>query len=849
MTGVTQDAYVYDSATNPSKRLATLDVSGVKYELTATSNNVITTIELGDGSALENDFPATVSASGSATVNGSEYKGNGSLTIISDGTTSTLYEGDISLDPLSEIPELTSDTSTLTVNNGTVTANVVNGKLEKISSLNPNDSFDFNGTTYTQTKLGLVTEGTIREDLAGSTVEVSKLGAGSEFLSPDSDGTLDLTDADANSIVYDNRDNPSKKLATLTISNSKLILDGNGSNAKDIKTIRLGDGSNLTVDFTTQVRTTSATVNSQVFNGTGDLLIDAKSKSATLYDGTITLNSSAASAKATNGSALAVTGSTSITATANNGVFVRIDDLNAGETFTFGGNTYAQTAFGLVTGSTICEDLTSSTLNLDELGNANFKEFTAPVNGTLDLTKATAGTAIYNSYSNPTKKLADLTVDSGKLTLAGTDDASDISAVKVAAGADLTLNFAAKVQAPKGSVTVNDQSYTATSDLILDSDGITSTLTDGSVSIPAAQSVVTTSGKRTVANVGDKAVTLDADGSTLTIGGLAKDSNFTVDRNEYFITDAALFKTDAQSNSIYTANYSGNVTIAGLDGNNWGNVIQLDGTALDVSGDSDSGYLVSSDLGKLYGSLSKTSGGYTLTKGNANAQLSAVNVNGTALTMAPDFATADLTTSKASFDAVKLGDSYATFTLDDSGSSPTFSSNVKSFTLDSGSVAATNAQTVTADSHTVSGDVLITGDDNLVVSEISAGETFTLDGKAYKSAEIGLINSDDSALVTAGFENSALDFFFFLCKLTSRKELRIVSTLAYPYYTMSTQMGDLQYDKNVTKSIAAINLPDMSTTEVRNNVAGDLQKVSRMINGIMQNYYKKTTLTTREEVI
>ncbi len=76
-----------------------------------------------------------------------------------------------------------------------------------------------------------------------------------------------------------------------------------------------------------------------------------------------------------------------------------------------------------------------------------------------------------------------------------------------------------------------------------------------------------------------------------------------------------------------------------------------------------------------------------------------------------------------------------------------------------------------------------------------------------------------------------------------------MSTLAYPYYTLSTQMGDSQYDKSVTKSIAAINLPDMSTDQVRNQVAGDLQKVSYMINGIMQNDYKKTTLTTREEVI
>ena len=76
-----------------------------------------------------------------------------------------------------------------------------------------------------------------------------------------------------------------------------------------------------------------------------------------------------------------------------------------------------------------------------------------------------------------------------------------------------------------------------------------------------------------------------------------------------------------------------------------------------------------------------------------------------------------------------------------------------------------------------------------------------------------------------------------------------MSTLAYPYYSMSTQMEDLQQGKKTTKSIAAVNLPDMTTTEVRNQVAGDLQRVSYLVSGIMQNNYLKTTLTTREEVI
>lgn len=73
--------------------------------------------------------------------------------------------------------------------------------------------------------------------------------------------------------------------------------------------------------------------------------------------------------------------------------------------------------------------------------------------------------------------------------------------------------------------------------------------------------------------------------------------------------------------------------------------------------------------------------------------------------------------------------------------------------------------------------------------------------------------------------------------------------LAYPYYTLSTQMTDSRYDKSVTKSIAAINLPDMSTTAARNQVAGDLNAVGQLVNRVMGNVFGKTVLTTKEEVV
>ena len=76
-------------------------------------------------------------------------------------------------------------------------------------------------------------------------------------------------------------------------------------------------------------------------------------------------------------------------------------------------------------------------------------------------------------------------------------------------------------------------------------------------------------------------------------------------------------------------------------------------------------------------------------------------------------------------------------------------------------------------------------------------------------------------------------------------------TLAYPYYTLTTQMqdGGSSVSKSVTKSIAAINLPDMSTTATRNQVATDLQAVAQLICNVMLHVFNKAVLTTKEEVI
>lgn len=72
-------------------------------------------------------------------------------------------------------------------------------------------------------------------------------------------------------------------------------------------------------------------------------------------------------------------------------------------------------------------------------------------------------------------------------------------------------------------------------------------------------------------------------------------------------------------------------------------------------------------------------------------------------------------------------------------------------------------------------------------------------------------------------------------------------TLRNPYYTLAVSMKN-NLDKSATKSIAAINLPDLSTSEIRDAVAVDLYNIGGLVSEIIGNVFVGVTLTTREEV-
>ena len=753
LTNETQSALVYDDATNPNTLLATLSVTGSKYTLAETDDNIIRSVDIKAGSELDIDFAATVNASGSVVVNDVTYNGKGDLIIYSDETTSRLYGGTITLTPAAAAPYAVNDSATLAVNAGEIDATAENGRYTTLSNLDAGDQFTYNGTTYTQSKYGLLQGGNICESLAGSTLNLSALDTAvwNEFLAPDSNKILDLTSASVNAAVFDDFTNPTKKVADLNIINGRKILKGASGASKAIQTVLLNSGDNLTVDFATQVSAGSATVNGTTYNGTTDLLIDAKANSSSLYSGTVTIDAGK-SVKATNDSVALGVNSGSVNANATLGTFVALNDVDSGDSFTFKGNTYTQTNLGLLSGDTIAQDLTGSFVDLTTLADAQWLTFIAPRNGTLDISSITSNKIVFDSTSAPVNKLADLTFDGNSFTLTGTRHASDIDTVKLAKDASLTIDFAAQVEAPAGNPVVNGVSFRATSAVTLDATDTSATLAKGSVALDNGQSVTTSSGYNLSANAGD-GLTVTANSSSISVGNLNSGDDFSLDGVDYSLRPVGLLRGELIYLHSAGVLSSGNVSVGALTSDDWRQAIFIDG-ALNLPTEPAAGFLLDDDLTKLYGYLTASNRNCTLTApSNVNAALDAIRLDGFSLTADAAFASVPLRAGSSLFSHVSLLSGATNFTLD-ATALPTFS-NVKSFTLLAGSVIAKSAQYVTAGGHIISGNALVALDgDGVVISDFTAD--FTLDGDTYHAAPVGLINLTDSAIVTNGYTAGTL---------------------------------------------------------------------------------------------
>lgn len=793
LTNQTDSAAVYDSVSNPKIRYGKLtkNANGT-FTLAAdegketTAAGDIKTVAVADNADITVNFSTNVSVeSGTITVNGTEYIGETLKIKVKDtsGTENTaLYSGTVTINSShSTVTDANDNTVTLVDNaqgDGKITAKAESGKFTEIGELTAGDTFTYGETTYTYSTCGMLKNGTICEDMTDTTVPISKLTSTYatvkwiKIIAP-ADGVLATADITETCHVYDNADLPTKKLADLKVDGTSLKLTADeealaDSKVDEITTVTVATNSTLNVNFITQVSSSgTVTVNKQVYAGTGALTIDTTSDSSTLYEGTITLDATNKSATATkDAQALTYKSGDGFTAKAEDGKFTTISGFGEGDSFTFD-DTYTYSAKGLLNSSgEICEDLAGETVDLTDLATAKFTTYLTPKDGVLDLTAIEDGT--YPVYdSGLTTKLGTLTAAESALTFtskAAETSATNITDVKIANGDDLTVDFVTQVSVPIDStVTVNKQSYAATTKLTVSTTEDTSTLTSGTVTLNEGDYVTPTDNEKITATKGDFTVTVN-DGE-VTIGGIADEESFTAGEMICNKIEGFLYRNDNGDRRVYNGDITGgSITLSALKGTeDWGILkIVVDGKLTiksDTLTEADSALLIDNDL-QVYGKLTVDENVYTLTKpDNATLELASITVEGVTVNVAPEFVDVPLTANNSVFSDITLTNSNNSFAVD-ATDTPKLD-NVKSLTLTKGNVAGVVGQTVTAGDYTVTpstiGDSLTI--DSAQINGLSEGDAFTLGGDDYEYIkDVGLFNSTDKTLVTKGHETSALTF-------------------------------------------------------------------------------------------
>ena len=718
LTNQTTAAEVYDSADNPSVHMATFSSD----KLTKQAGG-IEIINLGENRTLEVDFAATVNASGTTTVNGNTFAGTGDLVIDATADDSTLQSGTITLDSTNPKAQATADDNALEWVSGTFTATAEGGHFTKLSGLNVGEEFKF-GKTYRQSAAGLISGSTISEELAGETVDLTKLNSAtwSNFIAP-TDGTLDITNSES-ALVFDNVESPTKKLAELTVDD-KTTLNGTES-ATEIKTVE-ANASDITVDFATRLKVPSGTVtvNGNSYTGTTELQIDSDGTTSTLYEGTVTLNNAAI--KATNETSELAAQNGTITAQVASGKYVTLSDIQNGDTFKLD-KPYTRTAVGMMTDGAVIEEINSDTIDVSELTSAEPVAMIAPVDGELDLTNP-AKSVVVDNVDSPTIKYANLDVDDGAMTLSG----GDIDAVKIAAGADLTVDFATEVNSPIGTVTVNNQNYTGTTALQIESDGTTSTLTSGTVELAAGDSVKTTSGNNVSVQAGGLTVTAD---DAVTLGGLTAGDEFTADGKSYKVAAAGLLNVGDVA--IWTGDdISDGLNVDALTvADNWQTMAAAPDGMLEINAQSGAAVIVDdvTNPTKIYGTLTDD---YKLSAEMADSALSGINVAGVVAEIDAELAIIPLTINSTT--ALTVTPSGDSFEVDGTGTAKV--DGVDAIEVSAGELELRDGQSVTV----AADDVTITagtgtytiGAETFKVTNLSDGKTLTY---SFESGEVNEVS-------------------------------------------------------------------------------------------------------------
>ena len=356
-------AIIYGTGTTyaADEVVAKLDKDTFKLESdTALTSDMTVTAVGANITTLTTNFTADVTTPATTdtiTVNSQSYTSTdgSSLTIAATATGSTLKDGTVTLQSNTSVVPSTDTQVTATV--GNVTVKVTNGMIDEIGDIATTETFGVGTDTYVQNAAGLIKDGASILEGSGATFKPNAENDWAKIITIDASSILDLSNVeDEKAVVFDNT--TATKIADLALSSNTKTFTISNATADVISTVKLGNTvTTLNAPFEVQVATTGdAKVNNVSFDATSDtssLTINATSRSATLYNGTVHLDSTSTDTKAVTISDTTITATgTEIDVTATNGSATSVADIDVDETFTINNDTYEMKGIGLIKNGT-----------------------------------------------------------------------------------------------------------------------------------------------------------------------------------------------------------------------------------------------------------------------------------------------------------------------------------------------------------------------------------------------------------------------------------------------------------------------------------------------------------------
>ncbi len=567
---------VTDSKT--SERLATLNrATGTTndYTLKFLQGKEISKVHLADGTvSLATDKTTVETDNGTYTINGRTYNG-ASLTVYATSTTSALYNGTVTLFKGDSVTPNDSAHKTISIANAdsinatdSITATAADGKWVSLGGLTDGDIFTIDTATYkvfgdnTLVKMDGSAIGKLFNDSisANHTLSYDSIVSDnySSLISLDTNGQLNLTSPIDDAIVVEQTTagefDPTKRVAELSYAGGTYELKTtDGGDISKLTAVSLsGAANNFKTELTETVKTASSgtfTVNSKTFVAQDVLTIETSANNAAfLINGTVTLdkdNYSTVTTRYNNGTNVDETITAtegSLEVTADNLNSVTINDLNAGEKFNVGTDSYTMTGIGLLNAANKINATVSTSVKTSELSGSAWKDILLAKDGVVTI-KSDVGTNVlvadvdfdnpsadafnygnltktanktYTFEPNGTLKLKGVVLDNAIVTFP-----SSYSGIPISKG---TTSF---------TVTATDKFTVDAQDTPEITGASAITLSSGTLTAPSGV-VVTASGNAITSDVGE--MTIAVEGTTVTVGALNENDEFTVGTTRAYST-------------------------------------------------------------------------------------------------------------------------------------------------------------------------------------------------------------------------------------------------------------------------------------------------------------------------